>query len=233
MSTQTMKTVKKKPTEASFSLIETVIALGLIATFLLEMAGVQGNAIYFSDYGMKATKATWLARSVLSRVEYEARNRPLKELKVAGSEQNREFENFKEEDFQYNLSIEEWKLPIFNLLSAGGGGGDDEGGSSEEGEQQEDMFTTAAKMIFEDEPMFKIAKVEVSWPEGAFRNSVESSLLIANIKKINEAFVKFNLKEKVPKQDQQKGKTPPKVPPVGTPPPGSLPTETTPIDDGP
>jgi len=67
----TEKTKNKRQREGSFTLIETVIALSLITALIIEVASVQGNSIVFSEYSRNVTKATWLARRVMSQVEYQ------------------------------------------------------------------------------------------------------------------------------------------------------------------
>ena len=55
----------KRQREGSFTLIETVIALAIIAFLIVEVAVVQGNAIVFSDYSRNIAQATYLARRVM------------------------------------------------------------------------------------------------------------------------------------------------------------------------
>ena len=43
--------VQKKVGEASFTLFETIIAMMIMSTMIIELAGLQGNAVYFSSYG--------------------------------------------------------------------------------------------------------------------------------------------------------------------------------------
>ena len=191
------KSTKDHSGEASFTLIETVIALAIVAFLIVEVAAVQGNAIVFSDYGRNITEATWRARRVLSQVEYHWRSKPFKELMTHQTDQK--FEDSSE--YSYSLEIVEWKFPFAKLLEmAVGGGGkkktDADGNASDKrsskGESgSNDMIEAAVKQIFGDEPIFLTAHVDVSWPEGAQKNSTGMTYLLTNQAKISEAITQL------------------------------------------
>lgn len=174
--------------EASFSLIETVIALAIVSFVILEVAAVQGNSIVFADYGRNITQASWLAKRVMSQVEYYWRTKPFKELETNVPTQA--FEDFPE--YSYTLEIKEWKFPFTQLVQQVLGGGDKKG---EDGEKQDsggkppisgDMIDQVVKQIFGDEPIFMTAHVDVSWAEGAQRNSTGMTYLLTNQVKLDE-----------------------------------------------
>ena len=183
----------QRPVERSFTLVETVVAVALIAFLIIEVSAVHGNAINFADYSRKALQATYLAKRVMSQVEYQASWRtPLKDL--ATSDKDKTFEETP--DFTYNLTIE--PLPhalelMFKIMSGGlmgGGSGDSEGDSGgEKGvgamlEQIKGMVETAVG----EDPIW-MARVEVFWPEGARRSSVDLAMIITDIKKIETTLV--------------------------------------------
>ena len=115
--------------EASFSLIETVIALAIVSFLILEVAAVQGNSIVFADYGRNVTQAGWLAKRVMSQVEYYWRTKPFKDLETNVVDQK--FEDF--DEYSYSLEIKEWKFPFTQLISQVLGGGD---AKDEDGEKK-------------------------------------------------------------------------------------------------
>lgn len=174
--------------QASFTLLETVIALGLIAAIIMEVTSVQGNAIYFSSYGRNVNQAIWVAKQMLSQVEYQVKNaETFKDVKE--SEVEKEFKVEGYEDFKVTLKIEDWKLPITEILTGGLSGKDKETGDGQEqdaagglGEGLEPII----KQVFGDEPILKIAKVEVSWPEGIHRGNISASLLLTNQQKVDQ-----------------------------------------------
>jgi hypothetical protein len=210
-----------RPNERSFSLVETVVAVALIAFLIVEMSGVNGNAINFADYSRKAMQASYLAKRLLAQVEYQASWRtPLKD--IATNEKERGFEDAP--DFKYDLSIE--PLPnsldlMFKILSGGLLGGDkdkadgeadDKGGMGAMLDQMKGMIETAVG----EEPIW-IAKVSVSWPEGARRSSVDMAMVITDIKKLETTLVPLLQKApQVPGGNQPPGAIPPNpVPPNG------------------
>lgn len=218
---------------ASFTLLETVIAIGLIAAICLEVTGVQGNAIYFSTYSRNVNQAIWIAKQMLSQVEYDAAHaESFKDVKASENERDFKVENI--EDFKVTLTIDEWKLPITEILSGGlqGEKKEEEPGEEEEQGGAGEGLQPIIEQVFGDEPILKIAKVEVSWPEGVHRGSINASLLLANMQKVNEAVARLG-----PPPSQEKGEVPGGAPggvPGGAPGgvPGGVPGGTPPDEDG-
>lgn len=176
--------LKPKVGERSFSLFETVIAIGMLASILLYVNGIQGQAIYSVEYQENLSKASWFAKGIMAKVEYEWNSREFKEMNFKGQESDvgalkwgrDTAEAF--DGFTYKVNIEEWKLPLMNLILSGGAGGGD-GESSIPG-GGEDLIASQIKEVLGDE-LLKIAHVEVFWPEGgARRGSTELALLLAN-----------------------------------------------------
>lgn len=177
--------VRYKEKEFSFTLVETIIAIGLLAPVILYVASVQGNAVYFVEYAQKSSQASWLAKRVMSQVEYHSKIKDLKELEVDLKKEK--FQDL-EEDFNYDLSIQPFKLPLTKMIAnqvTGGGGADEEGGSVQEVNPQAKIIEDQIKTYIGDD-LFKMAKVTVFWPEGAKRNFTSLSLVLYNQKKIEE-----------------------------------------------
>jgi type II secretory pathway pseudopilin PulG len=175
----TRKNAPNNLREGSFTLIETMIALGILATVILQISGVQANAVFFGDFARRSTQAIWLAKRVLSQVEYQWMNREFAELKA--EEDNAKFEGLEEvdelKDFTYKLTISEWKLPLTDLILGGGQGEGEEAGGK----------NPAAGLIESQlgDDLLRVATVEVSWPEGARRNSESLTLLLTNQRKLD------------------------------------------------
>lgn len=188
------------PTLHSFTLIETMVALGLLTVLILQVATVQGQALYFSDYGQNLTKGMWLARRMMAQVEYFWYNKELKELEGVAVKE-KPFED--EEGFSYNLEIREWKLPLMNMLT---GGGDDN-----QPDPTTDLIKQQVEQIF-GEHLLKIAHVEVFWGEGAVKESTTLTMLLTNQKKIDEtvatlqATLQATKPKKAKKKSRRKGK---------------------------
>ena len=179
---------QQRPQEASFTLLETVLALGLMVTIVLEASFIQGKAITFGDYNQKVTQATWLAKAVLEKIEWGAKFYDFKEVKA----------DFKEAPFpeemcppynnegciyKYNLSIQEFKLPILDMIAGQLGGGKDEEGE-DSGGGFGSIIEKTIKQFLGDE-ILKIAHVEVTWPDGSKKDSVELAYVITNQRQLD------------------------------------------------
>lgn len=181
-------------------MIETVIALGLMVTIILEVSTVMGNSISFAEYERKVTQAGWLAKSVFSKLE---RARGLYDL--SDFEMNVKDQEFDQElcpkeadypcDYKYNLEVREWRLPIVELISKqlGVGGG----------EQSPilGMVKEQVKNILGDD-ILKVAHLEVYWPEGQQRGSLELAYLLVNQRDVDQFISK--LPPPTPKKKPQK-----------------------------
>lgn len=180
----------------SFTLIETMVALGLLTVLILQVATVQGQALYFSDYGQNLTKSMWLARRMMAQVEYYWYNKELKELEGVAVKE-KPFED--EAGFSYNLSIREWKLPLMNMLT---GGGDDN-----QPDPTTDLIKQQVEQIF-GEHLLKIAHVEVFWGEGAVKESTALTMLLTNQKQIDAtvATLQATVQASQPKQSKKKSR---------------------------
>src|SRR5687768_8498633 len=113
------KSVKRKPHECSFTLLEVIIATGLLVAVVLQVAGGQGSLLEITDYSKKATEATWLAKRILSQVEANYANYQFALMDAEMKDQK--FENYRDEeaDFKNTLKIEEWKIPLIEFLTRG------------------------------------------------------------------------------------------------------------------
>ena len=202
--------VNRNKSEMSFTLLETIIAIGLLVTVVLEVSTVQGNAVNFSTYERKVTQAIWLAKGVMADIEYKSKNFPLQEIKDTELK-DQEFGEVlcpKEAefgcDYKYNLTIKNWKLPLVSLLFGGllgGGGGDGE---------DEDPITTMikgrVKEILGDE-VLKVVHVEVTWADGVRQDSVEMAYLLVNQIKLDEQIEQLEpIKNKDKKSDDKSRK---------------------------
>ena len=208
----------KKPQESSFTLIETVIAIGLMVTVVLEVAGVHGRAIDFSAYGRRSTEAIYLAKAKLSQIENAWSYLPFEELKITTPSEEKFDESLCSPnpdfgcDYTYVASIQDWKLPLLEMFAG------------DEPTPEMQMVQEYAKKIFGDS-ILKIARVEVFWPEGgASRGSVALTTLLTNQRAIDEVVhtlpaypPKSGKESKKTSPDDKKGapKRPPKPNPVG------------------
>ena len=113
--------IQDKPQERSFTIIETLAALSIMLPVVIETVSTQGSIINNNLYMRRMTEATWLAKRIMSQVEYNYEVYPIDE--IDGDRIKGEFKldpSDSEFDYTYEVSIKEWKLPIFDLLLQGG-----------------------------------------------------------------------------------------------------------------
>ncbi len=163
---------------------------------VVEVTGVHGNAIFFNDYNRKVLQASYLAKRIMTEVEYNATIRsPLKDM--VANETGKPFEDFP--DFTYNLKIE--ALPhaldlMFKIFSGGMLGGDDKDkDSNEEGKGSGaagmlEQMKSVIQQSVGDDPIW-VASVQVSWPEGARRNQTDLAMVITDVKKLEDTVGKI------------------------------------------
>jgi hypothetical protein len=90
------KLIEKHPRELSFTVFETIVAIGLLMTFMLEMAGGQGTVVNKVEYSRRSTDAIWLAKRIMAQVEYNYQNFELKELDTSTSVKDQKFQRVDE-----------------------------------------------------------------------------------------------------------------------------------------
>ncbi len=181
---------KFRPGERSFTLLETMAAMTLMVTVMLHVAGAQGGIIYNSDYGRRMTQAMWLAKSVMSKVEYYWSYQDLKKLETDGKVDRAKFTELQlpeDTDYTYSLKIQEWKFPFLELLQKGIGKKD----SDEEDGKPEFPIRDMLKQYLGDD-ILKVAQVEVFWPEGMGKdNSVRLTYLLPNQRAVDDQIQKL------------------------------------------
>ncbi|WP_159455119.1 hypothetical protein [Pseudobacteriovorax antillogorgiicola] len=197
------KKIPGKDTERSFTIIETLAALAILLPVVIETVSTQGSIINNNLYMRRMTEATWLAKRIMSQVEY---NYQVYEFKDIDGDYEGEFKLDPEEsefDYTFKVSIQEWKLPLFDLLLQGG---------PKNPEEETDVTAPSEpsggalagipgiQQVIDslfDGHILKIANVEVFWPEGARRDSINLTMLLTNQKALDAYVVS---KKKVMKQ---------------------------------
>lgn len=169
--------------EKSFTLIETLIALGIMVTLVLQIAIVQGQAISFSDYARDMTKGMWLGKSIMSQVEYQSKFIPLKEMKYDEKEQTfSEVLCPKENDepcrYTYNLKIENWPLDLVDIFFRNKPGQEGKEKSAEENPMMDMIKEHLKEQIGEE--LMSYVHAEVFWAEGSRLNSIDLAYLLTD-----------------------------------------------------
>lgn len=205
-----------KPGERSFTLLETMAAMSLMITVLLHVSGAQGDIVVNAEYGRNITKAMWLAKAVMSKVDYYWDYQELKQLESEGKIDRAEFKemdlpNDDDNRFRYSVRIEEWKFPILDLLQ-NGGFQENAGEDSQESAAAASPFPVKdiLKSILGDH-ILKVAQVEVFWPDGTDERSVRLSYLLTNQRAVDQqVFSMDKTYKKLLTQVKNEGKGPPR-----------------------
>jgi hypothetical protein len=179
--------IDRKPQERSFTLVETLIAVMMIAYILIEITGANGTAVSLNEYNRRILQASYLAKRIMAQVEYNASFRsPLKELP---QEKERPFEDMPE--YSYTLTMEPIPKFIDLMFSVVGGVGKSESDKTdqEKGNPLE-MFKSVIQQSVGEDPLW-VAKVEVFWSEGASRQSTQLAMILADTKKLTTTIEAF------------------------------------------
>ncbi len=142
-----------------FSLIEVMLALGLLVYIILNVSNTQSGAIFFSQYTRNLMIATNLARSKMSDVELLSQQKSMKDLTSLKEEGK-----FKEyPDFTYSVKVQNTKLkiPIPKQII------------------ESNPMMKQLMQYFEKE-LFAEVLVEVSWPDGKHKKTISVRRLLAN-----------------------------------------------------
>ena len=108
--------VEKRHHEASFTLLETIMAMAIMSTVILQVVATQGKIVYFSGYNRMSSEAMWYAKRVMAQVEYNWAHYDFKELNSNLPIKDGQFENEKDLPFTYDLNIDNFQLPLVDLL---------------------------------------------------------------------------------------------------------------------
>lgn len=177
--------VRKKISEQSFTLVETMAAMVILILFVSEVLGVQGNAAFFTAHSRHLVRASYLGKRIMDQVEYYWNIKDFKEMNYEGGEVP--IEDILDEEgnaiYKYKLTIRDWKLPIFDLMQGSLGGGNGASSGAEDGSG--DMISAMLERVLGKE-LFKVANVEIIWGDGARVDSESFTYLLTNKKKIEE-----------------------------------------------
>lgn len=186
--------VQERRGERSFSLLETIVAVSLVAVLMVEVSGVHGNSIAFNEYGRKVLQASYLAKRMMSQVEYQSTVRtPIKDL---GSLEVKDQVFEDAPDFSYSLSLKPLPkaLDLMIKIFSGGMVGKDDSKDEQDKDNSAGAIIEQMKSVIEqavgDEPIW-LAKVEVTWPEGARRGSTQLAMILTDIKRLEDSVGKL------------------------------------------
>ncbi len=130
----------QKRTDHGFTLLETLIALAIMAVAFSSILMVEGGAIRTSEKSKQLNVIAMLARNAMADAEYAIENKKFEEVK---SEETGEFaETFKE--YTWVRVIKEVEFPTINF---GAMGGSDSGGADEAAAGSQAIIEKVSRLI--------------------------------------------------------------------------------------
>lgn len=164
----------KRNGEKSFTLLETLFAIGLMVSLIATVSTTQGRALYHSNSSRDTIQAIWLAKSVMSSIEYKSKFYSLRHFLFEDPTMFNTKQSFPPElcdaskgcDYTYDYTIKEWKLPIIDLIFSPDG---------DFSKGKFGAFSGDFKRILVDilgEHILKVAHVEVYRPVGSVRKKI-------------------------------------------------------------
>jgi hypothetical protein len=214
------KAKKHSEAEASFTLVETMIAVGILVTVVMNFTGAVGSSIRMGEYGNRVTHAAWVAKGIMAKITWASYQYEQKEFASLNLTEQPVPEEFCPSEgnnskcfFSMKITSDDWKLPVIDLIAkqAMGGGSDPTGG----------MLEKQLKDIFGDE-LLRVIGVEIIWPEGALTNSVTLAQVLVNQMSLD----KFIENQTPPTAAAKPPDAPPAIPGA----PGATPSPTSPAN---
>lgn len=168
-----------------FTLLETLLAIGILSVVVAQVVSVQGTQISVSKIAADNIRATWALRHMMSQLQYVVET-----LGVAGLPKN-PIDVPWTGDASYTIRLEVKELnvePSRMILSAmklamgGAGGGAEE--EKDEAKDSMDGFKEMASLIDSKLPkdLYRSYNVTVSWKEGDKTRSIEGGGMIIDNK---------------------------------------------------
>lgn len=112
------------------TLLEVMVALGIIATAYVALIGTQSASVRLSTYGKQVTVASFLAQAKMEEWEQKLEKDGFPDM---DEEEGDDFDELGYPNFKWKLEIKKVELPVGaafeQLLSSFGGGEDGEGGA--------------------------------------------------------------------------------------------------------
>lgn len=173
-----------------FSLVEVLLALTMVAMMTAAFYTSFSRSVTLTHSSRQKTKAMWLAKALMSQVEYHATFLDLKSMKY--EKKNQKFPSElcpeKESPFRYNLTIQPWKLDLigafFKQMDPNDTGKNDQIVSEI---KKQVKATLGGELLY-------YALVEVTWTTGIKKNSVKVPYLLTKQKELDGLVASFSQK---------------------------------------
>jgi type II secretory pathway pseudopilin PulG len=180
----TAKALRHSP---GFTLLESLLAIGILVTVFSQIVGVQASSLSVARNNKANIQATWALRSLASQIEYIVDVRGVKALPTNSSQPPTIKLNGEGDDgisFQYTnkqalISASKFLQVSMNLGMNVAGGGAEEGGN--------EQFKQFGELLDSQLPkdIYRSIKLTALWKDGETQRSTELGMLLIDRKSVH------------------------------------------------
>jgi|GEM_PF-612030 len=182
-----MDVAKKLGNSSGFTIIESLMAISILAIVAVQILNVQSASITVTQSSRDNMRATWAMRSAISQMEYA-----LDTVGPKGLPKEASFPWALDPQFTISVKVEDTPLEasrlLFTAMKMGGAAGAAQSGA--EGEESEDKtggMKEIGAMLDSQIPkdMYRTANFSVSWKEGEGTRSLDGGMLTIDTSMLN------------------------------------------------
>jgi prepilin-type N-terminal cleavage/methylation domain-containing protein len=174
--------------EFGFTLIESLMAISILAIVVVQILNVQAASITVTQSARDNMRSTWALRSTLSQIEYA-----IDSVGTKAMPKSADFVWSGDPNFKINVTLEDTPIEASKLLSTAmklgasqGGGAEAEEGASKAGDTKGDMKEMAALLDAQiPKDLYRTAAVKVTWQVGDKTRSAETGMLLVDTSQAN------------------------------------------------
>ena len=168
---------------AGFSLLEAVLAIGILAVVTIQIINVQTASMEISGTSRQNQQATWALRSATAQLQYV-----LDAYGVEGLRPKAEFSFGAEKQYSVVVESKETTIEASRLFSTavkmaqalGGEAGDNEDENDKMSQQYKEIGQTLDSQIPKD--IYRTIKVTVAWKQGEASREIDGGFLVVDEK---------------------------------------------------
>jgi uncharacterized membrane protein YgcG len=180
--TNDMRAVKKRIQSQGFSLLEAILAIGVLSIVVVQIVNVQSASMEIAAVSRANQGATWALRSATAQLQYV-----LDAYGVEGLRPTQEFTAGPEKEFTVlvrteETSIEASRLLVTALRMASVFGG--QGPEDDRGREQEEQYKEIGQILDSQVPkdIYRTVQINVSWTLGGSTRQIDGGFLVVDDK---------------------------------------------------
>ncbi len=180
-----------KARNSGFSLLETLLAIGILSTMLMQVISMHTNSLAASQTALNNMKATWALRQGMGQLQYI--------IDVYGSKDGARFKDISipwtaDSDFTIKIVTKDFPIEASQLLVSAfrigtaftsGGAEKDEGASKDDPAESIKAFAEQVN-AFVPKDIYRTVNIEVSWKQGEMTKSLDTGFFLIDSKALKE-----------------------------------------------